>query len=270
MKSAVRTAARQLLFGPLTMLCGDERRRVRVPVLRGAARGLWLELDLLGGGENAYWMGRYDARILRLLAALCRPAWTVWDVGACIGFYSAFFARLVGPAGRVVAFEPHGDNLRRTKVNTALNQCRNVTLMNVAVGAPLERVDFVVSGATTSHVRGAYVGPTATAATCAGGSISVQCVSLDGALEQYGLPAPDLVKMDIEGAEAGALQHCVGLAERIRPIMLLELHNPECDAEAWRFARRFDYSITSAASGRVIERCADVSGTVLLQPRPVN
>jgi FkbM family methyltransferase len=141
-----------------------------------------------------------------------------------------------------------------------LNRYRNVTFVEVAIGAPLGRAEFVLSGET------AYVGSNATAAVNDGRRVAVRCVSPDEAFDRFSLPAPDLVKMDIEGAEADALRHCECLAERARPVLLLELHNPECDAEAWRFARRFGYTITTAASGRMIERSGGVSGTVLLLP----
>jgi FkbM family methyltransferase len=242
---------------------------VKVSVVRGPARGLRFKLDLLRGGENAYWLGRYEAAVVRILAGVCKAGWTVWDVGACIGFYSAFFARLVGPSGRVVSFEPHPSNLERTKANVELNRFRNVTFMNVAIGGPLGRVDLVVCGDTTAHLPGAYVGATRTAAAAGEARhVSVRCVSPDEVLDQYKVPLPDLIKMDIEGAEVDALRHFNRLAERTRPVILLELHNPECDAEAWRFARRFGYSITATTTGRVIENCADVTGTVLLVPNP--
>jgi hypothetical protein len=114
-ESALRFAARHVILGPLTLAGVGRRRLVRMLVVRGAARGLWFELDLLKGGENAYWTGRYEAPILCRLARVCRPGWTFWDIGASIGFYTVFLARAVGPAGRVIAFEPHPDNLNARK-----------------------------------------------------------------------------------------------------------------------------------------------------------
>ena len=38
---------------------------------------------------------------------------TVLDVGANIGIYTEFLAKLVGPSGRVVAFEPEQQNMER-------------------------------------------------------------------------------------------------------------------------------------------------------------
>src|SRR5207249_459987 len=151
-------AARYMMFGPVTLLRGNRQQLVTVPVVRGAARGLRLKLDLLKGGENAYWLGHYDAAILEILVGMCKPGWTVWDIGSCIGFYSVFFARLVGPSGRVVSFEPDPRNFERTTANVALNRFLNVRFLNVAIGAPLTDADFVLSGGTTSHLRGAYVG----------------------------------------------------------------------------------------------------------------
>ena len=265
MMLSVQTAARRLVCGAITALKGP---LVEVPVIRGPARGLRLKLDLVKGGENAYWLGRYDPAILSRLARVCKEGWTVWDAGTYLGFYSVFFARAVGPLGHVVAIEPDSRSLERTKSNVALNGYQNVTFLKAAIGAGTSEVEFVLSDTTTSHISGTYVGACASAVTTHQQSIQTRCMSLDQVLYECLGPPPQLVKMDIEGAEKDALQHASYLAEEIRPLILLELHNPECDAEAWQFAQRFDYVLKSMKTNRVIENPTDVNGTVLLTPKP--
>lgn len=262
----VKAIVRGLVFGPLTKLWGDDAERVNIPVLRGAARGIRLNVDLLKGGENAYWLGRYDVRILRRLQSLLRHGWVVWDIGTYIGFYSTFFARAVGLQGHVVAVEPDPENLSRTKNSVALNCLSNVTFVNAAVGAPRREMEFICSERSQSHLVDSYVGAERVQKH-GGKTIRVRCMSLDEVLLESEAPPPALIKLDIEGAEGDALQHAERVVERAKPLILVELHNPDCDSAAWEFAREFGYGIQSMKTGQWIECKEDVNGTVLLVPK---
>src|ERR1019366_3383573 len=85
---------------------------------------LWLHrLGLMGASERA------------ALRRLVRPGMTVVDVGANLGLYSVFLARQVGPAGRVVSFEPDPDLFALLRGNCAANAAANVEAYNMALGA---------------------------------------------------------------------------------------------------------------------------------------
>ncbi len=73
-----------------------------------------------------------DRKERQVLRSVIRPGMTAVDVGANIGIYSRYPARLCGPNGRVVAFEPSPDNLARLKAN--LGRLPNVTIHASAVG----------------------------------------------------------------------------------------------------------------------------------------
>jgi Methyltransferase FkbM domain len=81
--------------------------------------------------------------------------------------------------------------------------------------------------------------------------IRVRGLSLDQAYENPNVPKPDLVKLDIEGAELLALPHAEKLTSEVRPLIILELHNPECDAAAWEFAGRANYTLESLDTGQL-------------------
>jgi FkbM family methyltransferase len=179
-------------------------------------------------------------------------------------------ARSVGPRGRVVAFEPDPANLARTQRNVALNRLTNVSFHQAAIGAPADEVPFLLAHSTNSHLPGVYVGRSreeyaqieSIAAT-----ITVRSIGLDEAWIDLATSPPNLIKLDIEGAELMALQHADRLSRELRPIIVLELHNPECDAAAWRWAQKYDYDLQSLASGRSITHRDDVGGTLLCTPR---
>src|SRR5207244_3754027 len=54
----------------------------------------------------------------------------VLDIGAHIGYYTLLMARLVGPQGRVFAFEPNPANYDLLRRNIQINSYRNVTAVN--------------------------------------------------------------------------------------------------------------------------------------------
>jgi len=270
MVRTIRRALRDTAYSLLTATLGDAEGYVTLPTLRGPARGLRFRLDLRGRVESGYWLGYYDLDLLRAITRICRPGWTVWDCGVYLGYYTAFFARLVGPTGKVVAIEPDPNNLRRAQANVRLNRLHNVTFAPVAIGGPRGEVEFIVSANTNSHLPGMYIGASAVEyrpQEQAETLIKVRCISLDEAYTTEGLAAPNLVKLDIEGAEAESLQHVAALAEECRPLIVLELHNPECDAAAWQFAQRYKYSLRSLNTGQLINRAEAVGGTLLCTPQ---
>src|SRR5688572_31553432 len=59
---------------------------------------------------NGYWLGHYELRIQEALRAYLKPGQTIFDVGANAGFFTLVAARLVGPGGKVVAFDPPPEN----------------------------------------------------------------------------------------------------------------------------------------------------------------
>lgn len=255
----------------ITALFGDDQGYAVVPVLSGPARGLRLKLNLINRLEFAYLLGKYDRDILARLTTLIQPGWTVWDCGIYLGFYTVFFARVVGHAGRVVAFEPDPQNLERSKAAAKLNGLQNVEFLPVAVGAPYGEVDFLISDDTNSHLPGVWVGAAkadyeSMRKTTTERVIRVQSWSLDQALEDKKIPRPDLIKIDIEGAELIALEHLQRITQLARPLILLELHNPLCDAAAWKFAQSHGYSLERIEDGAAISSQADVKGTLLCRP----
>jgi FkbM family methyltransferase len=74
-----------------------------------------------------------DAAEFEAMSRLVQPGDIAFDVGANIGIYSAFLARLCGPAGRVWAFEPVPETYRRLRETLTLNGCDNAVTVEAAV-----------------------------------------------------------------------------------------------------------------------------------------
>jgi len=126
------------------------------------------------------------------------PGNTVIDIGANIGYYTLQFARLVGPRGHVYAFEPDPENFRLLRQNLRINGYQNVTLVNKAVASssgsiqlfrnPLNHGDHRTYASDPQRER-----------------VEIEAVSLDDYFAGTDTTV-DLIKFDIQGAEAAAFQ----------------------------------------------------------------
>src|SRR5262245_590665 len=75
----------------------------------------------------------YEPIETRLVMDLVKPNQVVLDIGANIGYYTLIFSKLVGPGGRVYAFEPHPTNFSLLDRNVQTNGYKNATVVRKAV-----------------------------------------------------------------------------------------------------------------------------------------
>ena len=180
-----------------------------VTIVRGEAAGLRINsADTIAG----YARGSAEPLVQEALVRELRPGAVMYDIGANIGFFSLIGARAVGPDGRVVAFEPLPDNLRWLRHNAALNGFGHVEVVEAAVGAAAGQASFAVGG-TAGWGR-----------LDAGGAVPVEVIRLDELVAGGGIPAPDLIKMDIEGGEVDALDGMAGTLTEHAPTLIVEVH----------------------------------------------
>jgi FkbM family methyltransferase len=170
--------------------------------------------DSTSTSASLYYGGYADYWEMKFIRAYLRPGDHFLDIGANCGVYSVMAADCVGKGGSVDAFEPMEGAARRIEEQARLNAFENVRVHRLAVGARDEFVDFgFSSNDAMMHLR--------RPAERDHGAIQVKSVRLDG-FQSYGHYA--MGKMDIEGAEALALQ---GASQRLRdsnpPVWLLEL-----------------------------------------------
>lgn len=127
-----------------------------------------------------------------------KPGDLVFDVGAHAGFTTCMFARMVGPSGRVVAFEPDASSLACLERNVADQRISNVTIVRKAIdaktGAAYFNADGTMAAGLVEHSVYSNTGERTT----------VETLSLQDACGQFGVP--QFVKLDIEGAEIAVIQ----------------------------------------------------------------
>lgn len=163
-------------------------------------------------------MGKVDPQLLGLVGELIRPGDVVWDIGANLGLFTFAAAVAAGPAGRVIAIEP--DLLMATLLirSAELNAAHaQVDVFPAAVSDAVGTERFLIArrNRATSHLDG--FGTTQTGGTRA--ARLVVTVTLDWLAERF--PAPAVVKIDVEAAEAKALAAAASVL-RHRPRIICE------------------------------------------------
>lgn len=192
---------------------------VWVQVRGGAAKGLWLRLNPRTGG--GYLQGSGEPAVQLAILRHLRPGMTFYDIGANIGFFSLLAARLVGPEGRVVAFEADPEVARRLREHAGRNQFSTISVEQKAVWSETGAVSFAHADPNLSPDRGLG----RVVAGAAPGTTQLQAVSLDDFLRTS--RAPDFLKCDVEGAEVEVFRGARRLLAEKRPILLAEMHSEE-------------------------------------------
>jgi FkbM family methyltransferase len=189
---------------------------VWVEVSGGPVAGARLLVDLRC--EKYYWLGTHERALLRLLEREISGGMTIWDVGAHIGYLSLALSRFAGAAGRVYAFEPLPENLRRLRANVAANKARNVQVQGLAMS---DRRGVVRIARSNSTLMASMVGRSEVA-----GEILAPADTVDH-LVQRGLQPPDVLKIDVEGAEALVVRGARETIGAQGPLLAIEIHSVE-------------------------------------------
>lgn len=162
------------------------------------------------------WYGGYELRETKWLLQELATAKCFYDIGANIGYYAIQAAKL-NPQLSVKAFEPSPVNLQRLQDNVQLNEpLPNLAIVPLAIGNKKHQLTLHQSGADNRGM--ATLASTSTAET-----FEVEVTRLDAWLTETSAPIPDIIKMDIEGAEWLALQGMEQLIDTHHPTLLLEL-----------------------------------------------
>jgi FkbM family methyltransferase len=210
---------------PLTLIPSG----IRLPIMQGTLRGFrWI----VGSSNNGCWLGSYERNQQILFEKWVKEGDVIFDIGAHVGFYTLLGSVLVGGRGQVVAFEPVPKNLSYLKKHLQMNSVSNVEVVEAAVSDRHGHV-CLSSGPSNSmwHID-------------AQGELEVQTVSLDDLVLNAKLPPPNVIKMDIEGAEFLALNGSARVVKEFHPVLLLSTHGIDVHQKCCRFLESAGYRLT--------------------------
>jgi FkbM family methyltransferase len=209
---------------PLRLIPADRP----VPILQGPLRGMrWIP----GAADHGCWLGWYEHAKQRALADAIGPGHVVLDIGANVGFYTLLAARRVGAGGTVVAFEPMASNVSYVQRHLALNRLTNVQIVRAAVA------DRSGTGRFATHASRAM------GRLAEEGDLDVPLVWLDALFREGRIPRPDVIKIDVEGAELNVLRGAASLVTMTHPVIFLATHGTEVHRQCCQLLRSWGYGL---------------------------
>jgi FkbM family methyltransferase len=195
---------------------------------------------------------------------LVRPGMCVYDIGANCGQSTLILAKLVGASGRVVAFEPVAKNFAILVSNICLNPSLCVTPVCAAASERNGPLDFLFDSNLPTQGRLSHVDPSKTLPKAE--TISVRGIRLDEyILENW--PAPQFLKIDVEGGAGAVLRGARSLIAHHRPTIYLDLHGPEEQEVARELLSAFRYVAHTPSGSEVPDPTAVWFYTLICKPR---
>lgn len=181
-------------------------------VARGPAKGCVMAVDFRS--DLKAYLGIFEYELTPHLKKMLKPGSTCFDIGGSGGYHALLMAKTSG--ARVASFECEHD------------------------GAEEMRRVFAKNPGLAVEVVEAYVG-----AKNGDGLITIDKAARD-------LFAPDLIKMDIEGAEDSALEGASETLAKHRPCLVIEVHGVDKEAKCVALLRSFNYAVEVINQGRFL------------------
>ncbi len=170
--------------------------------------------------QQLFWYGYYEKSLGDVLKNIIKPGDVFLDIGANIGYFSLLIANNV-PTAKVISFEPVREIFESLKGNIAINNIKNVTAFNAAIGELKEEKELFISGLDNLGMS-SFQQPE----NFSGKKETVQVLTIDEWFERAGLAKIDVVKLDVEGSELPALKGMKEILQNFKPIVIVEI-NPE-------------------------------------------
>lgn len=224
----------RLLRAPLRLI----PRRMSLPILQGPIKGKkWI----VGAGEHGYWLGSYELEKRKAFSKAVQPGDVVYDIGANVGYFSLLASVLTGEEGKVYAFEPLQRNVYFIRRHLELNRLTNVEVIESAVAnQPGEA--FFDTGASTAMGH-----------LAAAGEVKVKVVTLDQLIAEGRITPPQIIKVDVEGAESLVMQGARQLLMTYRPKIFLDTHGREAHQATVDLLQQMGYAFTCLDGKDMIE-----------------
>jgi FkbM family methyltransferase len=174
--------------------------------------------NFVGRGLDLY--GEWCDFEIQLLRSFIRYGDTVIDVGANIGTHAVAFGNMVGPMGRVHAFEPQRRLFTMLSGNVALNALESVVCHQAAVGDNMGHIVLPPMPPPEVHFNFSAV------SLMQGNGKSGETVPLV-TLDSLNLQRCAAIKIDVEGMETMVLAGAQQTIERCQPVLYLENNDRE-------------------------------------------
>ncbi len=228
----VRPGARYL-FGKLMP-------RLAYPVVRGPLRGARFVLGTLageGGGASVYF-NMIETKQTAAFTDTLSKGQVLFDIGANVGYYTILGARLVGPRGKVIAVEPVVRNLAHLYQHIVLNKASNVSIVSAACSDTVSLATFSLG---LNYATGYLADNHGERNEGKKELFLVPTVTVDAMVQQLEI-SPDVIKLDVEGAELSVLKGARTTLRETRPRIFLSTHSEALRYTCLEYLKELGYT----------------------------
>jgi FkbM family methyltransferase len=190
-----------------------------------------------GGGASVY-LNMVETEQTSAFTDTLKYGHALFDIGANVGYYTVLGARLVGPSGTVVAVEPVVRNLAYLYRHVVLNKVCNVSIISAACSGTVSLATF--SGGrncATGHLCDNH-GETEQSQEK---PFLVPTVTVDAISQRLGI-LPDVIKVDVEGAEISVLEGALATLREAKPAIFLSTHSDSLRHGCLEYLRQLGYA----------------------------
>jgi len=198
--------------------------RVTVPILAGPAKGLRVPRDIAIAYPSLI-LGNYEPAVTNAILSIKQPINVAYDVGAHIGLTALILAKGFGKNTSVIAFEPSRENISSLASLLSANPEIEVRAIPLALSDCVGEAEFYRFQGSSMGLLGAIAAKDSTKVRESDAEI-VRTTTLDEFVFDEGHPAPEFIKIDVEGAESLVLTGGLQTISRYQPVLLIELHGP--------------------------------------------
>ena len=205
----------------LIKICRYIFRQKFLTIMAGPLKGyLWST-----SSSYDYILGQYeDPETMKFFLAWLKPDSVYYDIGSNIGFHALTANRVIS-TGKIYAFEPmpavRAIFEKHISLNNKLIISNSIKIFPIAISNKEQQVEFsndIAHRDGNTYIEESYI------FSGTEKKITVQCQSIDGLMQQ-GYDKPDIIKIDVEGAEYDVLTGAKNTLQLYRPNILLATHD---------------------------------------------
>ena len=229
---------------------------VRNRIIHTSIGGINYKLHLGEVIDLCIYLNRYEPDVTAAIEKLCRPGFTVLDIGANIGAHALRLSKIVGASGRVYAFEPTDYAYQKLIHNISLNQFNNIIPVQIALSDKNLLQQSI-------HFKSSW--PTS------GKSVEqesiVDFIKLDDWCNKENIEHVDLIKLDVDGNEYSLIKGAEYMLTNHHPIILMEVWGPNFSDNSknpYAALKKLGYRFFHIDTGKEYKRIDDLKAIVSL------
>jgi len=215
-------------------------------ITAGPAKGLRLALHL--PRDKVFWLGTYELKVCEWLIKHLQKDEICWDIGGYTGYFSAIMSRQSGQP--VYCFEPLPMNRKLIRKQSELNSNVQIVVVPCALGSNDGYADFLIMPEPS---MGKLAISTFQKDASPEKKVKVPVTTIDEVVKSRKVPPPNLLKIDVEGAEFQVLLGGEQILREYRPKILLEIHGCTEDIKLFELLAKYRYSCTIIETNKLLK-----------------